>query len=418
MDQPKQVSVTRIKDVLTEYANNTVSIDNVLVITIHNQYPGLVLTSPLYFSNGTMCYVSPSQQIGTNDTMHAIFGIDSKQKGSKCALLYKLQRSYINITENQSNSNIASIDDIALDIHLLVILDVKDDYHRFCACLIYSTNDFTWDEDKLWKLCDSCNKQLYWTYEYNVITWIVKNDIRIKTKCYITYGSDHNVDIIMPERALEHSTWKPVQIPKRWLVLLLLVLIVLIYVIRRHIQPSFKLNIHNQCLNINLISPTYVINDVLECHKPPAYIVYTEDTMKSSFTIKWYHKYYGALIYRIQKNQHNEFTEISEDTQSAVHLLVVWKFFEFRKIYVDVLLIEHDKRFKLDKDDLEELYRKNNNWFRWSPYSITETWSLDDNAALMITSEIMGEGQLLNVIISEVEGDNGTRAPVYIDLIR
>jgi hypothetical protein len=63
-----------------------------LNITIRNLYPGLELTSPVYFSTNTMYCVPPSRQIGTRNTTEARFGIDSKWKGFKCALLYKLQR--------------------------------------------------------------------------------------------------------------------------------------------------------------------------------------------------------------------------------------------------------------------------------------------------------------------------------------
>jgi hypothetical protein len=61
-----------------------------LNITIHNQYPSLELTSPVYFSTGTTCHASPSQKTDIGATVDISFGIDPKQEDFKCALLYKL----------------------------------------------------------------------------------------------------------------------------------------------------------------------------------------------------------------------------------------------------------------------------------------------------------------------------------------
>jgi Zn finger protein HypA/HybF involved in hydrogenase expression len=59
---------------------HTVSfVKEALNITIHNQYPSSELISPVYFSTGTTCHVSPSQKTNTGTTMEASFGIVSKQ---------------------------------------------------------------------------------------------------------------------------------------------------------------------------------------------------------------------------------------------------------------------------------------------------------------------------------------------------
>jgi hypothetical protein len=77
--------------------------------------------------------------------------------------------------------------------------------------------------------------------------------------------------------------------------------------------------------------------------------------------------------------------------------------------------MEHDKIFVWNKDNLEELYSKNINQFRLYPVTGIETWLLDDNTALMITSEIMDEDLVLDMTISEVKGDNRARTPAHID---
>jgi hypothetical protein len=195
-------------------------------------------------------------------------------------------------------------------------------------------------------------------------------------------------------------------------------LIVLMYTVSLSIQPSFKLNIHNKCLNVDLVSPTYVTGNNLECHRPPGYKVCARDTMRFALIIKSGNWSCGALIYRLQKRQPHNSTEISEDTSSAAHLLVVWEISEYKKLYVDVLLVEHDKGFEWNKDDLIDLYRKNFDRFNLCPDSTKEIWSMDDNVALMTTFEIMNEDRILDIAISEIERDDNTRTPVHIDLKR
>jgi hypothetical protein len=165
-----------------------------LNITIHNQYPSLELTSPVYFSTGTTYHVSPSQQTNINTIMKASFGIDSKQEDFKCALLYKLQRKHTNRTNNQPNGNAASIEDIATNIHFLVFWNVKDYDHKFCVCLIEFTSDFTWDEDKLWTLYDDYNNRFCEDYKSNVITWSMNDGSVMRTQSEVTYGSDYKLN--------------------------------------------------------------------------------------------------------------------------------------------------------------------------------------------------------------------------------
>jgi hypothetical protein len=140
----------------------TVSSDiKLLNITIHNQYPGLELTSPVYFSTGTIYHVSSSQQVSTDNTVKASFGIDSKQKYRECALLYKLQRKHVTEPGNQPNNSTAFIEYTITNMYLLAVCDVKNNNHEFYVCLLEFTDDFAWDEDKLWALYKEYNDQFF-----------------------------------------------------------------------------------------------------------------------------------------------------------------------------------------------------------------------------------------------------------------
>jgi hypothetical protein len=385
-----------------------------LDITIYNQYPGLELVSPVYCSNGTTCHVSPSQQVDTSAIMEASFGIDSGQEGFDGILLYKLQRKYTIRPDNQPNSGTTSIEDIATNIHLLVTWNIKDYECRFHVCLIEYDDDFTWDEDKLWRLRWKYGKQLRNNYNSSLLTWLMNDNTFIKTKLKITYETDYKLDIIVSEGTGKYIVKRPMKIDPKRLVLPLHMSIMLMYASRLCIQPLIKLNIHNQCFNINFVSPVYITDSELECYMPPDYKVCTGDIMRSGFAINESGNGSGAaLICKLQKKQPHKSIEIGENTSNTVYLLVVWRISKFNELYADVLLVEHNKGFDWNGDNLEKLYRENISRFRLYPVPVVETWLLDDNTALMTMLEVMNGGQLLNVIISEVEKHNYVRRPAH-----
>jgi hypothetical protein len=392
----------------------TISFDKeALSITIHNQYPDLELTSPVYFSTGIPCYVSPSQKIDiSNMTMEASFGIAFKQEIFEGALLYKLRKKHTTKTDSQSDNSTVFIDDTTANMHLLVVWNIGDDYHTFRVCLIECTNDFTWDEDKLWALYRDYNDQFREGYKSNTNTWLMNSGAVMKTRRSITYGSDYKLDIVISEGAGKYEMSKPIKIDPERLVFPSSILIALMYAISLSIQSSFKLNIHNQCLNVDLVSPMYITYGWLEGCKPPDHKVHAGDIMSSSFIIERLDdESVGTLICKLQRRQ----SYADRGAANVVQLLVVWRISESKELYVDVLLVEHDKVFIWNKDNLSDLYHKNINQFRLYSDPIIEIWSLNDSVALMTTFEIMNSGRILNVTISEIERYNYVRKPAHID---
>jgi hypothetical protein len=197
------------------------------------------------------------------------------------------------------------------------------------------------------------------------------------------------------------------------------------YVVSLSIRPTVKLNIHNQCLNVDFVSPTYIAYERSECHRAPDYKVCTGDKTLSAFAIDGYcfsewltYTSFGSLIYELQRRKSYESIEFNQGTSRVAYLLVVWKILQYKKLDADILLVKHDKGFDWNEYNLKELYHKNTGRFRWFYHSATETWSLDNNVALNITSEIMTEGLVLNITISEIVGGNYAKIPAHIDLKR
>jgi hypothetical protein len=181
----------------------------------------------------------------------------------------------------------------------------------------------------------------------------------------------------------------------------------LMYVISLSIKPSFKLSIHNQCGNVDLVSPINIIGDGLECYRPLDRKVCAGEATRFSFNILG-NALNGILAYQLQRRQSHVSTKIDK---SAAHILIIWRVSKFKEFFAYVLLMEHEKEL----DDLKELQRKNMNRFKLCSEATTETWSLNDNVALITTFGVMNEGHLLNITISEAEGDNGARRLVRID---
>jgi hypothetical protein len=250
------------------------------------------------------------------------------------------------------------------------------------------------------------------------MTWLIYDSAVMRTKLDITYESGYKLDIIISEGAEKYNMEDPIKIDPKRSVLSLSMLSVLIYAFSLRHWSSFKLNIHNQCSNVDLISPIYNTDYELKFHKPPDYKVYAGDTMRSGFTIRWGDEFYGILIYKLQSKKSHEYTETSEDTSDAAHILLVWKISKSKELYADVLLVECDKRFVWDEDNLEKLYDMNFKQDRLFSDTTTKTWLLDNNITLMTTFEIMNEDRILNITISEVERDNNMRMPIHIDLKR
>jgi hypothetical protein len=387
-----------------------------LRITICNLYPGLELTSPIYCNN-SICHISPSQQTEVGVIL-ASFGIASNHKDIKGALLYKLQRKYAR-TNNHINSDIVPTENTATNIYLLVIWNIVDDDHKFYVCLLKCADDFIWNEDKLWTLRHKYNAQFLKDYDYKTITWLIYGNAMMKTKYDITYGSDYRLDIVISEGTRKYVMFKPIKIDPERLVLSLSMLIILTYTVSLSIRSLVKLNIHDQCLNVGLVSPIYITGNGLECHKPPAYRVYAGETMRSGFIInKSDDMFYGVLIYRLQRRWTHESTDIGKDAISAAHLLVVWRISEFNELYADVLLIEHTKAFTWDEDNLKKLYYENYDRLKGYAGTISNTW-LIDNMVLRTTfsARNLRGNPKLSISISE-ERDDYAASPFCIDLTR
>jgi hypothetical protein len=123
-------------------------------LTIHHQFPGIELVSPLYASDDATCYLLPDQKVDVGSMTQAGFNIDSGRLNSRGILMYRLKRKNI----DQSNEDIMSNEDEVTCIQLIVIWEVyrSGEIHA-SAFLIEHDKSRIWDRDRLMKLA--------WRYE-------------------------------------------------------------------------------------------------------------------------------------------------------------------------------------------------------------------------------------------------------------
>jgi hypothetical protein len=184
----------------------------VLNITIHNLYPDLVLTSPVYYSTGTVRHIFPSQKTDIGTITKVNFGIDFKQEVFRGTLLYKLQRKHVTRIDNQFNSSTASTEDKSTNIYLLVVFDLGDVQHNFYAYQIELNKSFTSYMDMTRDLYDKYKDQVYKDYKSSINTWLIYGDAVIKMRCDVTYGLNCKLDIIISEGTGKYNMKRPMTI--------------------------------------------------------------------------------------------------------------------------------------------------------------------------------------------------------------
>jgi hypothetical protein len=184
--------------------------------------------------------------------------------------------------------------------------------------------------------------------------------------------------------------------------------------------------VHNQCPDIELVSPVYFCN-CGTCYEYP--IERTDDgaMMKIGFRFGLLDKLpRGILMYEVQKKEYAESDyqsstdatsiETVEDTPKMTLLLVAWEIERFEKPRVNIVLIGHDNELVLNEDKLAQLYDKINDQLSTRYDSFQSTWLLYDNTVLETTCVTVYEkGFELKITISEGDEDEDTESALWID---
>jgi hypothetical protein len=198
----------------------------------------------------------------------------------------------------------------------------------------------------------------------------------------------------------------------------------LIYTVSLALQLPVCVTIHNQCSNVELVSPVYFGNGAI-CPKLSNQQINIGIAMRVCFEINaTQDDFEGALLYRLQRYVKLDVqcgtdiltTETNKNDTKCVHILIVWKVKD-SKHFLYAVLVEHIKGFTWSEDKLKRLYYENHNRLKGYDDTILDTWYMDDNMTLKTSLKVRGTKRNfeLNVFISEEERDDYAMKPLYID---
>jgi hypothetical protein len=190
---------------------------------------------------------------------------------------------------------------------------------------------------------------------------------------------------------------------------------------RQKCTPSkVKLIICNRFPGFELVSPFYTGNFVT-CYPSHSQNVDAGSTTQTSFEIGLTQKEsIGVLMYKLQRKNIGEFNEediSSEDEATWIWLVMIWKVYKSRKIFVVSDLIEHDKSHIWNSNELMKL-NEYYELFNIQHGPIEETWLMHDNTVLTTSLNTIRKRDyyVLEVTISEGSIRDDTKRLRYIGL--
>jgi hypothetical protein len=206
---------------------------------------------------------------------------------------------------------------------------------------------------------------------------------------------------------------------------MMITVIMLIYIASNALQLPSCVIIHNQCSNVELVSPVYFGNDT-------AYLKLSDQQINIGTEVKIRFEIYttrdefkGALLFKLQGYSNSQYdmntsiTEIDKNETKYVQMLVFWGIKD-TKLSLYAALTEHAEEFTWSEDALRKLYYENRDWLKEYDDTISDTWLVNDNMTLKTTlnTEDLKRAFELSVSISEEKKDDYAMRPLYIDLTR
>jgi hypothetical protein len=186
----------------------------------------------------------------------------------------------------------------------------------------------------------------------------------------------------------------------------LVTFLMLICITSLTIHRTIDVTVHNQCPNIELISPVYFYNCGAHYEHPVERIYYSA-ILKTTFSLDLdQDEPGGILMYKMQRKRNtwsNYRSSIdlicAEDISEMMRLLVIWKIRRSEEPKVNIVLVENGDELVLNEDELAQLYDKVDNIF-FNYYS--RRWLTCNNKVLETTYRVVHEeGLELRITISQ-----------------
>jgi hypothetical protein len=178
------------------------------------------------------------------------------------------------------------------------------------------------------------------------------------------------------------------------------------------LQPTMRVNIHNQSTDFKLTNREYFEN-YLSWNKYPDVEVDAGSMTSVDLTSIWA-VFEGVIMYELHRKCIK-----SDDQLGSIYasLFIAWRFEGYKMLLVCVRLIEYDKQIKWNRIKLKEYYQRYVDQFSTYTGPIKDTWLIDDDTVLTteLRLDFTQTNDILNITVSEGIKDERTRRPVWLD---
>jgi hypothetical protein len=179
-----------------------------VVITVHNQYPGIELLSPVHFCNRCTHYECHSKRIGDDNMVKIEFRYDFDQDKPGAILMYGLQGE---AGSNHRSSTNKVIEDASKMVGLLVAWRIERSRKlKVNKMLVEYSDELVLDEDKLGQLYDKINDLL--PFYTSKRTWSMSNNTTLAVVYEVVQEASLELEIAIYKRFRDSSTIEPVWI--------------------------------------------------------------------------------------------------------------------------------------------------------------------------------------------------------------
>jgi hypothetical protein len=192
-------------------------------LIIHNQFPGIELTFPVYAGRHVTCHSLPDQSINVDSTIQVDFNINTTQYMPTGVLMYKLQRK----ATDQSNEDVTSSENEATCIQLIIIWKINSFKEFFTASyLLEHKKDYFWDRNELLRL----NEHYKLTnIQHGIIenTWLMHDNTVLMTSLNVTHEEEYyKLKMTISEESVKDDTQRPRYIDvDRWVSMMMMLII-------------------------------------------------------------------------------------------------------------------------------------------------------------------------------------------------
>jgi hypothetical protein len=174
-----------------------VSAPSKVELTIHHQFPGIELISPVYPGYGATCYLSPDQSVVVDSTTQVGYILDHTWYRSIGVLMYKLQRK----NTNQSNEGKTTC------TQLVLIWKVQKSGELYVySFLMENDKDHVWNRDELVIVVKNCE---FFIVQYGPIedTWLLRNHTVLVTRVHATFEEEcYKLEMIISKGSINKDT--------------------------------------------------------------------------------------------------------------------------------------------------------------------------------------------------------------------